>query len=112
MIFSGLVMLAFVPLHLWTFKFGAHYQSTADPAVRDLYRLVIEDFASLPMVIWYTVAMVVLGSHLWHAFGSAFESIGVGYRVELRRFGQVLAVVLSGGFLIIPIAIYLMGGAL
>jgi succinate dehydrogenase / fumarate reductase cytochrome b subunit len=112
MILSGLVVLVFVPLHVWTFKYGPYYASAAEPGVRDLHRLVIEVFQSPLYVLWYVVAMVVIGLHLWHGFGSAFESIGVYYRKPLRRFGQVLAVVLAIGFLSIPIVVYLTGGNL
>jgi len=109
MIYTGIVVLAFVPLHLWTFKFGPHYVSAADPAVRDLYRLVMEEFHEPGEVIWYTFAMILIGFHLWHGFGSAFESLGVEYSKWLRRFGQALAVVLAGGFLLIPILIFFLG---
>ena len=110
MILSGLVVLVFVPLHLWTFKFGAHYAAPDHPEMRDLHRLVVEEFQKPGYVAWYVVAMVVIGFHLWHGFGSAFESLGVGYRKGLRRFGQLLAVLLTAGFASIPIAIYLAGG--
>ena len=109
MIVSGLVVLVFVPLHLYTFKFGPHYEFT-EAGVRDLYRLVIEVFQSPLHVAWYVVAMVVIGFHLWHGFGSGFESLGMSYRRPLRRFGQLLAVVLAGGFLLIPVVIFLRGG--
>ncbi len=109
MIYTGLVVLAFVPLHLWTFKFGPHYASSADPAVRDLYRLVIEEFHEPGEVIWYAFAMIVIGFHLWHGFGSAFESLGVRYSKWLRRFGEALAVGLAGGFLLIPVLIFFLG---
>ena len=112
MILTGLVVLVFVPLHIWTFKYGPYYASAAEPGVRDLHRLVLEVFQSPLYVLWYVVAMVVIGFHLWHGFGSAFESIGVHYRKPLRRFGQLLAVVLAVGFLSIPIVVYFMGGNL
>jgi succinate dehydrogenase / fumarate reductase cytochrome b subunit len=112
MIWTGIVVLVFVPLHIFTFKFGPYYASATDPKVRDLYRLVIEDFQKPWLVAWYVVAMLVIGFHLWHGFGSAFESLGIAYRKPLRRFGQLLAIVLAGGFLIIPVVIYMMGGKL
>lgn len=111
MIWSGIVVLAFVPLHLWKFKFGPNYAS-AEPGVRDLSRLVIEEFQRPAWVAWYVLAMIVIGFHLWHGFGSAFETLGMRYRTPLRRFGQALAVILAGGFLLIPIIIYLTGGKL
>lgn len=112
MILTGLVVLVFVPLHIATFKFGTHYASAAEPAVRDLYRLVIEDFQSPLMVGWYVLAMLVVGFHLWHGFGSGLESLGVDNKAGLRRAGQLLAVVVAGGFVAVPIVVFLTGGKL
>lgn len=112
MIFSGVLALLFVPLHIWGFKFGAYYESAVDPGVRDLARLVFEEFQNPAMVAWYVFAMVVLGFHAFHGIGSAFESFGIGNRAWLRNGGRTLAVLIFAGFAIIPIAIhFFMGGA-
>jgi succinate dehydrogenase / fumarate reductase cytochrome b subunit len=108
MLLSGAFFLLFVPLHVWGFKFGTYYD--AGNGVRDLHRLVVEEFQSPLLVGFYVVGMAILGTHLWHAFGSAFESLGVSQRQALRRLGNLLAVFLAGGFMIIPIAIFLFGG--
>ncbi|HWP66720.1 MAG TPA: succinate dehydrogenase cytochrome b subunit [Candidatus Limnocylindria bacterium] len=110
MIVSGLVVLVFVPLHLWTFKFGAWYESAESPGVRDLYRLVIEVFRDPLHVAWYVVAMVVIGFHLSHGFASGLESLGVASRPPIRSFSRALAVVIAGGFALIPIVLFLGGG--
>ena len=110
MIASGIVMLVFVPLHIVTFKFGAWY-STPDGAMRDIHRLVVEIFQSPLYVAWYLVALPILGTHAWHGFGSGFESLGVAYRKELRRTGQALAVLLTVGFMAVPVWVLLGGGA-
>jgi len=107
MILTGIVVLAFVPIHLITFKYGTHYAVAGNPHQRDLYRLVIEEFHEPLEVVWYVVAMVIIGFHLWHGFGSGFESLGVAYRKPLRRFGQALAVIIAGGFAIIPVLVFL-----
>ncbi|MCC6763756.1 MAG: succinate dehydrogenase cytochrome b subunit [Deltaproteobacteria bacterium] len=107
MILSGIFLIAFVPLHLWTFKWGPIYPSPTDPAVRDLHRLVIEEFHEPLEVAWYVGAMLIIGCHLWHAFASGLESLGVGDRDWLRRTGNVLAVVVTVGFVVVPIAIWL-----
>jgi succinate dehydrogenase / fumarate reductase cytochrome b subunit len=112
MILSGIVVLVFVPLHLWTFKFGPHYASITEPGVRDLHRLVLEVFRQPAYVIFYVVTLAILGGHLWYGFESAFESLGVSYRTWLRRAGQALALVLTGGFILIPIVVFLVGGSL
>jgi succinate dehydrogenase / fumarate reductase cytochrome b subunit len=111
MIFSGIVLLVFVPLHLITFKFGAYYETTTKPVMRDLYRLVIEVFQSPAYVVFYVITMAIIGFHLWHGVGSAFQSAGLYYRKGLRRFGQIFAVAIAGGFLLIPILLFFMGGA-
>jgi succinate dehydrogenase / fumarate reductase cytochrome b subunit len=112
MIFSGILALLFVPLHIWGFKFGAYYESATEPGVRDLARLVFEDFQNPAMVAWYVFVMVVLGFHAFHGIGSAFESLGVRNRTWLRNTGRGLALIIFGGFLIIPIAIhFFIGGA-
>lgn len=110
MIVSGIVMLVFVPLHIATFKFGAWYTAD-DGQMRDLYRLVVEVFQNPLALAWYFIALPILGVHAWHGFGSGFESLGVTYSKELRRFGQALAVVLTIGFLAVPLYVMLGGGA-
>ena len=107
MVLSGLVVLVFVPVHLAIFKFGTYYASPTEPGVRDIHRLVIEVFQDPVHVGWYVFAMTVIGAHLWHGFGSGFESLGVAHRTPLRRGGQLLAVVLAGGFLVIPVIVFL-----
>lgn len=110
MIWSGLLLLVFVPLHLWVFKFGPWYETTSPAPMRDLYRLVIEVFRNPVHAAWYVVAMFVIAFHLWHGFPSAFETLGVGYRPSIRWVGRVLAVALMGGFALIPIAVYFGAG--
>lgn len=110
MILSGLVMLAFVPLHIMTFKFGAWYEVTDDPQIRDLHRLVVEVFQKPVYVVWYLVALPILGAHAWHGFGSAFESVGVRYRPWIHGSGRALAVVLTLGFIAVPIYVYFFAG--
>ncbi len=108
MILTGAFFLLFVPLHVWGFKFGTYYD--AGNGIRDLHRLVIEEFQNPLLVGFYVVGMILLGFHLWHGFGSAFESLGVTHRKALRRSGNLIATVLAGGFMIIPLAIYFLGG--
>lgn len=110
MILSGLVVLVFVPLHLWTFKFGAWYETAGTPPMRDLYRLVVEVFRDPLHVAWYVVAMVVIGFHLSHGFASGLESLGVASRPPLRRFSRIVAVAIAGGFAIIPLVLFIRGG--
>jgi succinate dehydrogenase / fumarate reductase cytochrome b subunit len=56
--------------------------------------------------------MVIVGFHLWHGVSSAFQSLGVdppGWVQPIRAAGWTLAVIIAGGFLIIPVWIFLGG---
>ncbi len=108
MIVTGTFFIIFVPLHILWFKFGTYYD--AGNGVRDLHRLVVEEFQDPLLVAFYVVGMAVLGFHLWHGIGSAFESLGVAHRPKVRQAGRMIAVVLAGGFMIIPLVIFFTGG--
>ncbi len=108
MIVTGLVTLVFVVLHLKTFKYGAQY-AAADPNVRDLDRLVVEVFHKPTYVVFYVVCMALIGLHLRHGIGSAFQSLGIEhprYTERLPLAGTVLAVAIGGGFALIPLWVY------
>lgn len=111
MILSGAFLLVFVPLHLKTFKYGAHYES-AEPGVRDLFRTVAEVFSHPGYVVFYVVGMAIIGFHLWHGISSALQSLGIdrsGWAPVLRRIGWTLAAVLAVGFLSIPLYFLFLG---
>jgi succinate dehydrogenase / fumarate reductase, cytochrome b subunit len=114
MILSGTFLFVFVLLHLVTFKYGPHYVTTDHPGERDLYRLVIEVFSRPGYVVFYIVSMVIIGFHLWHGASSAFQSLGIdqgGLAPKIRAAGWGLAILIAGGFLIIPVWVYLLAGA-
>jgi succinate dehydrogenase / fumarate reductase cytochrome b subunit len=107
MIVSGTVTLVFVVWHLITFKYGPYY--TATGGERDLYRLLIEVFRQPVYVVLYTVCMVILGLHLRHGVSSAFQSLGlvpVAWTRTILRTGLALALLITAGFVVIPIWIY------
>lgn len=61
-------------------------------------------------VIGYVISMIVLGFHLWHGFGSAFQSLGlnhVRYNRLISFVGKAFAVVVPALFAIIPILIFM-----
>ena len=112
MIWSGLFLLVFVPLHIRTFKFGAYYDS-AEGGVRDLYRLVLEIFSRPGYVVFYVAGMAITGLHLWHGVSSAFQTMGADtprLTPAMRRIGWTLALVLAVGFMSIPLWVYFVGG--
>jgi succinate dehydrogenase / fumarate reductase cytochrome b subunit len=110
MILSGIIVFAFVILHLRAFKFGAWYESPE--GLRDLYRLQLEVFSNPGYVAFYMISMVVIGFHLWHGVASAAQSLGIDhprYTPRILWIGRALAVLIAGGFFILPLYTYLQG---
>ena len=111
MILTGLAILVFVPIHVWTFKYGTHYQF--GEGMRDLFRTEAENFSSPIVVGLYVVMMVLVGLHLWHGVPSSFQSLGFNgprFTPAIRTVGKVSAVVIAGGFIVIAVWVFLVGG--
>ena len=110
MIYHGLVLLVFTIHHLITFKYGPVYTATYNgEEMRDLYRLVTEVFQQPVYVVWYAVALVLLGLHLSHGFASSFQSLGFYHPRHTRcikRFGYLYAAVVTIGFLAPPLVMF------
>ncbi|KPC88054.1 succinate dehydrogenase, partial [Streptomyces sp. NRRL F-6602] len=56
----------------------------------------------------YIVAMVALGLHIQHGFWSAAQTLGAGSRNRdrlLKTVANVLALVLTLGFIAVPVAV-------
>lgn len=80
---------------------------------KDLYKITVAFFkdAKLGLVytILYALSMVVLGFHLYHGFGSAFQSLGANnpkYNGLIKNFGKGFAIIVPLLFAIIPIYIH------
>jgi len=109
MILSGIFLIAFVVLHLGTFKYGPHYQVSGATDVRDLYRLMIEVFHRPGYVVFYVISMLIIGLHLRHGVSSAWQSLGLmpaSWTNALLRTGLAVAVVITAGFVLIPVWVY------
>ncbi len=114
MIWTGGVTFVFVAVHVATFKYGPFYPTLIHGEEgRDLYRMVLEAFKRPLWVAVYVPCMALVGFHLWHGFSSAFESLGVNHPKLTPRviaIGKVLAVIVGGGFLSIPVFLFFFGG--
>lgn len=109
MIVSGLLILAFVILHIQTFKYGQQYQAAGAPEMRDLYRLLVEVFHRPGSVAFYVLCMAIVGLHLRHGVSSACQSLGVipgSWTATFLRLGFGLAILTAIGFLVIPLYVY------
>jgi succinate dehydrogenase cytochrome b subunit len=110
MIVSGLWLLAFLIIHVKTFRFSPEVEWPAGG--RDLYLLEMQAFTNPLMVGFYIISMVVVGSHLWHGVSSAFQSLGVDKPAWTRFIlpaGKIIAVLIAGGFIVIAVWAHLNG---
>lgn len=111
MALQGSIVLAFIILHLITFKYGAEYNTTVDGVpVRDLHKLVLEVFKQPGYVAWYFVSLILLMFHLSHGAHSIFQSFGILERKmqkSLKAFAWLYAAVVVMGFLSQPLYVFL-----
>jgi succinate dehydrogenase / fumarate reductase cytochrome b subunit len=110
MIASGLIVMAFVAIHVKQFKFGTFYLASGSDTVRDLYRTEIEVFRNPLWVAFYVIATLLVGLHMRHGISSAMQSLGLDHPRYTRRMvgvGIAIAVVVAGGLAIIPIWAYM-----
>lgn len=114
MVLTGFTILIFLVIHLITFKYGAYYEVTYDgQTIRDLHTLVMEEFAKLWYTGFYIVVMIILGLHVGHGVGSAFQTFGLNgpnYSGLIRKISLGYAFIIAGGFAAIAIYCYLQGG--
>src|SRR4029077_17046983 len=111
MIVSGLWLLAFLVVHVKTFRFGVEQEWPAGG--RDLYLLEMQAFTNPLVVGFYVISMVVVGSHLWHGVSSAFQSLGADqprWTPRVLVFGKAMAVLIAGGFIAIALWAHFAGG--
>ena len=117
----GTVILVFIVIHLIHFwgqmKFGGlddtYYTTANGQEVKDLYTLTIRTFQDEEMgLVWaivYLISMIAIGLHLYHGFGSGFQSLGINhpkYNTFIRRVGVGFAIIVPLAFAIIPFYIY------
>jgi len=114
MIYSGLVILAFLVLHFidfWFPEISVKYiegdMTGMIPGTQE-YRYFDElqhKFLSPWRIGAYVIAFVFLLLHLLHGFNSAFQSMGstAGRRKALQIVGKIYAYVISFGFIFIAI---------
>ena len=111
MILTGLILLIFLVFHLLNFKFGTYYSTVINGVeMRDLAKLVIEKFQNPIYTFSYVGVIFFLGFHLRHGIWSAFQSLGViNARLSplIYTISLMIAVLVSVGFLALPLVIYL-----
>ncbi|MEU3993507.1 succinate dehydrogenase [Streptomyces platensis] len=103
---GGIILGLFVVWHLLDLTTGTVHTGgfqTGHP-----YQNVVDTFSTWYGNVIYLVAMLALGLHIRHGFWSAAQTLGVGSRARerlLKALAQVLALVLTLGFISVPVAV-------
>ncbi|MBX7107073.1 MAG: succinate dehydrogenase cytochrome b subunit [Chitinophagales bacterium] len=110
----GVVILIFLVIHLKDFfyelKFGDEDFGVDANGNVNLFRETVGAFGQFPYALLYFIAMFGLGYHLWHGFQSAFRSLGLmhsKYTPAIEGLGKIYTVVITGGFMFLPVYWYL-----
>ena len=102
---GGVTLLLFVVWHLLNFTIGK--VNVSGGATNDPYNLMVDTFDVWWMTLIYLVAMVALGMHLHHGVWSSAQTLGLTNnaraRTNAKALGAIVAVVIAGGFSLVPV---------
>jgi len=106
---GGALLLVFIILHILHFTTG-----TVRPAGTfiegDVFANVVASFHIWWVVLFYVVAMIALGAHIYHGAWSSVRTVGVAQKSDdpmKHRGALILALFLWLGFTLVPVAIFL-----
>jgi succinate dehydrogenase / fumarate reductase cytochrome b subunit len=103
---GGVIIILFVIFHLLDLTTGA---ANPDFVHGQPYHNVVESFSRWYVSLFYIAAVVALGQHLYHGIWSMCQTLGLRLAGEaepiLRRIAGVTAVVITLGFVSVPVAV-------
>jgi len=114
MVISGLVLLAFVVYHVLHFTFHVGVDNVDQLAKAwmgehfDVYTMVVVGFGKAINVLVYVAAMILLFFHVSHGFQSFLQTLGLSnecVQPKYQAVGKLVALVVSIGFISIPVLI-------
>jgi succinate dehydrogenase / fumarate reductase cytochrome b subunit len=115
MIHTSIIITIFLVLHLLDFYIKSEFTDSVEEVIyngkeyKDLGLLVVQRFKIGWVVIVYVAALLFLGFHLHHAFQSAFQTLGLNHKTYtpiIKTLGVIYSIVITGGFMSIPLVIY------
>jgi succinate dehydrogenase / fumarate reductase cytochrome b subunit len=102
---GGLTLLVFIVWHLLNFTIGK--VNVTGGSTNDPYNLLVDSFATWWLTLIYLAAMAMLGAHLHHGIWSSLQTLGLtnteGSRVRAKAIGFTIAVIIAGGYSLVPI---------
>lgn len=106
---GGVLLLAFIILHILHFTTN-DFRPAGAFTRGDIYSNVVASFRIPWLTAFYTIAMLVLGLHLYHGTWSSGRTLGVAPASRWpmrRRLALAIAVIVAGGFALVPLAVAL-----
>jgi succinate dehydrogenase / fumarate reductase cytochrome b subunit len=108
MIWTGATVFTFLILHFFNFYFIK--LGIVKGNAEDFYSLAHNLFKVPAYDYIYLTCFALLGFHLYHAFYSAFQTIGLNHRIwtpVVKIFALVYAIIIPAGFAYISISLWL-----
>jgi succinate dehydrogenase / fumarate reductase cytochrome b subunit len=108
MIWTGASVMTFLILHFFNFYFIRLGFVSGNP--ENFYSVAHQLFKIPAYIIIYLVCFVLLGLHLFHAFSSAFQTLGLNHRIwtpVIKTFAWIYAIAIPLGFSSVLIIIWL-----
>jgi len=105
---SGVIFAAFLLFHLADLTWGITPAAPATWERGEVYANFVATFSRAPVAIFYVIAMVLLGIHLYHGAWSMFQSLGINhprFNTARRYFAIGLAALVTVGNSIMPLAV-------
>jgi succinate dehydrogenase / fumarate reductase, cytochrome b subunit len=99
--YTGLILMAFIILHLINFHF-------VDKTGTTIYEIVRNAFSKPVYIIIYVAAVITAAFHVSHGFWSAFQTLGINhpkYMPFIRKAGIAFSLAVGLGFGFIPLFI-------
>jgi succinate dehydrogenase / fumarate reductase, cytochrome b subunit len=111
----GTFILLFLIIHLRGFWYEMHWGGIATANYdgtdyKNLFAVVDAAYNQWWYVTIYVVSMILLGFHLFHGFGSAFQTLGlnhVKYNSVIRFVGVAFSIIVPVLYALIPILMFL-----
>jgi succinate dehydrogenase / fumarate reductase cytochrome b subunit len=108
MIWTGASVFTFLVLHFINFYFIKLGLVKGDP--EDFYSLAHNLFKIPAYNYIYLTCFTLLGFHLYHAFSSAFQTLGLNHRIwtpVVKVVALIYAIILPAGFAFISITLWI-----
>jgi succinate dehydrogenase / fumarate reductase cytochrome b subunit len=110
MVYTGLIVFAFIAFHILHFTLGQvqpSYFHTLDPKDRwDAYTMFVRGFQSGWIYAIYLVGIAMLSLHLGHGGASWLQSLGLRHpKYPADKVGTAIAAILFVGYMVPPTAV-------